>query len=353
MTVLSMPTLPVPMMVPEPMYSEEALEAFRTGSDPLNFANTDWRKLVLNDWAPQSKHSIRVTGGSQNNQYYVSLGHIDQNSLYKNDNHWMKRTNFRLAQSSFIESIGLRINATIDGYWQKTTHPNTSTASNYYAVFSHINDRPSTYPGVNKYGLPYNLTDNPVAETAKDAGYNRNVDNVINGRGEVVWEVPWVEGLKVRAASNYRYYGSKNKSWRKDAAQYDWDSQEATYANKPQLSVTNGSGYSFTNQAFIEYANLFGKHALSALAGFEQYYEWGDSYWGKRTNYTFDIDQIEVGDANSQTNGGSEAELGRAAWIGQVKYNYANKYYAEGSIRMMVLTGLHPATAGALFSADH
>ena len=49
----------------EPMYSEEALEAFRTGSDPLNFANTDWRKLVLNDWAPQSKHSIRVTGGSQ------------------------------------------------------------------------------------------------------------------------------------------------------------------------------------------------------------------------------------------------------------------------------------------------
>lgn len=79
--------------------------------------------------------------------------------------------------------------------------------------------------------------------------------------------MPWVEGLKVRAASNYRYYGSKNKSWRKDAAQYDWDSQEATYANKPQLSVTNGSGYSFTNQAFIEYANLFGKHSLSALAG--------------------------------------------------------------------------------------
>ena len=337
----------------EPMYSEEALEAFRTGSDPLNFANTDWRKLVLNDWAPQSKHSIRVTGGSQNNQYYVSLGHIDQNSLYKNDNHWMKRTNFRLAQSSFIESIGLRINATIDGYWQKTTHPNTSTASNYYAVFSHINDRPSTYPGVNKYGLPYNLTDNPVAETAKDAGYNRNVDNVINGRGEVVWEVPWVEGLKVRAASNYRYYGSKNKSWRKDAAQYDWDSQEATYANKPQLSVTNGSGYSFTNQAFIEYANLFGKHSLSALAGFEQYYEWGDSYWGKRTNYTFDIDQIEVGDANSQTNGGSEAELGRAAWIGQVKYNYANKYYAEGSIRYDGSDRFAPGNRwGAFFSGS-
>ena len=35
------------------MYSEEALEAFRTGSDPLNFANTDWRKLVLNGILPK------------------------------------------------------------------------------------------------------------------------------------------------------------------------------------------------------------------------------------------------------------------------------------------------------------
>ena len=53
----------------------------------------------------------------------------------------------------------------------------------------------------------YNITDNPVAETANDAGYIRNIENVINGKGELIWAVPWVEGLKVRAASNYRYYG--------------------------------------------------------------------------------------------------------------------------------------------------
>ena len=200
-------------------------------------------------------------------------------------------------------------------------------------MFSHINDKSSRYPGVNQYGLPYNVTDNPVAETAKDAGYIRNIENVINGKGELIWEVPWVEGLKVRAASNYRYYGETKKSWRKDAAQYDWDSQSPVYANKPVLNHTSATGYSFTNQAFVEYANQFGKHNLSALAGFEQYYEKTESYWLQRDNYAFNIDQIGVGDANTQTNGGSEAEMGRAAWIGQVKYNYDNKYYAEGSIR--------------------
>ena len=337
----------------DPAYTQEGLNHFKNGTDPLNFANTDWRKLVLNDWAPMQKHSIRLTGGSETSKYYVSLGHIDQNSLYKNDNHWMKRTNFRVSNTTLIKDLGLTINTSIDGYRQHKTHPYTSTASDYYGVFSHINDKYSRYPGVNKFGLPYNITDNPVAETAKDAGYIRNIENVINGKGELIWELPWVEGLKVRAASNYRYYGETQKSWRKDAAQYDWDSESPVYANKPVLSHTSATGYSFTNQAFVEYAGQFGKHSVSALGGFEQYYEKTESYWLQRDNYAFDIDQIGVGDANSQTNGGSEAEMGRAAWIGQVKYNYDNKYYAEGSIRYDGSDRFAPGNRwGAFFSGS-
>lgn len=317
----------------DPVYDEAAMEHFRTGDDPLNFGNTDWRSLVLNNWAPQNKHTIRITGGNEKNRYYASLGHIYQNSMYKSNTHWMKRTNFRLSESSYIEAIGLHINATIDGYRQHQTHPYTSTANGYYTVFSHINDKSPKIPGVNNFGLPYNVTDNPVAETASDAGYTRNITNVINGRGELVWDVPWVQGLKVRAASNYRYYSTADKQWRKDAAQYNWDSKDPVYANKPLLYYGNSNGYSFTNQAFVEYANKFGKHSVSALAGYEQYYEKGESYWLQRENYSFDIDQIGVGDANSQTNGGSEAELGRAAWIAQAKYNYDSKYYAEASMR--------------------
>ena len=328
-------------------FTQEALQAMKDGSNPEFFNNTNWRELVLNDWAPQQKHTVRVTGGNESNRYYLSLGHIDQNSLYKNDNHWMKRTNFRVAQSANIDAIGLQINTAIDGYRQHQTHPYTSTASNYYGVFSHINDKYPNIPGVNKYGLPYNITDNPVAETASDAGYNRTISNVINGKGELIWTVPWLKELKVRAASNYRYYSNSTKQWRKDAAQYDWDSQEPQYANKPLLRYESSNGYAFTNQAFVEYAKEFGKHHVSALAGFEQYYERNEGYYLQRDNYQFDIDQIGIGDANSQLNGGileekdaydnktysAETEMGRAAWIGQVKYNYDNKYYVEASMR--------------------
>lgn len=315
------------------VYTDDAIQAMRDGSDPLNFNDTNWRKLVLKDWAPQSKHTVRLTGGNDDHQFYMSLGHIDQNSLYRSNNHWMKRTTFRLAESAKIRPIGLQVNVAIDGYRQSQQHPYTSTSSSYYNVFSHINDKSPLLPGLNKLGLPYNITDNPVAETAHDAGYTRSVENVINGKGELVWSCLWVDGLKVRLASNYRYYGETQKNWRKDSGQYDWDSNVPQYANKPQLYHASGTGYSYTNQAFVEYANKFGEHNISALGGFEQYYQKGESYTATRTSYDFPIDQMNVGPANDQQNSGSESELGRAAWIGQLKYNYANKYYAEASIR--------------------
>lgn len=318
----------------DPYWSDEAIQAMRDGSDPEHYSNTDWRKLVLRNWAPQTKHALRLTGGNEMNQFYLSLAHTDQQSLYRSDNHWMKRTNFRITDNIYLKEYGLHINATIDGYHQKQTHPYTSTASSYYQVFSHINNQKPYRPGYNNFGLPFSgITDNPVVETADDAGYKLNKWNVINGKGDLIWDCLWVEGLKLRYSANYRYYSNTQKEWRKDAAAYAWDSEMPTYANKPLLYHAAQSGYGFTNQVFVEYNRKFGKHSVSALAGYENYYEWGENYWEQRENYDFPIDQIEIGPQEGVTNGGSEAELGRAAWIFQAKYSYDGRYLVEGSLR--------------------
>ena len=316
-------------------FTDEAIQAMRDGSDPEFMNNTNWRKLVLNDWAPMQKHTVRLTGGSETSRYYISLGHIDQNSLYKSDNYWMKRTNFRVQNTTILKDLGITVNTTIDGYRQKDTHPKTSSASSYDVVFSHINDISPLKPGLNKYGLPYDLADNPVSETARDAGYHTTTNNVINGKGEIILDLEkyGVKGLKLRGSSNYRYASRDTKSWQKDAAEYAWDSTVPTYNGKPQLSYSTYHAYSFTNQAFADYANQFGKHSVSALFGFEQYFESYKDYSLGRRNYPFDIDQLSIGDVETSTNSGGEGESGRAAWIGQLKYNYDNKYYVEGSFR--------------------
>lgn len=314
-------------------FSEDRIQKMKDGSDPIQNNNTNWRDLVLREFAPQSKHQVTMTGGTDINNYYMSLGHINQGSLYENNSYNMQRTNFRLSQSSLIKTIGLKVTTTLDGYIKKTTHPYTSTSDGPYYVFSHIQNKSPLIPGVNKYGLPYNVNDNPVAEIADDAGYNNEDRKLINGNLQFEWAVPWVDGLKLRAAGNYRYAMVANKKWRKDSAKYNYDSEEPIYSAKPLFYNSTNYGHTYTLQFFANYDKTFGKHSISLLGGYEATYGFASTYWVQRENYDFPIDQINPGPESSQKNGGSEGENGRAGFIGQIKYNYNNKYFVEGSIR--------------------
>jgi TonB-dependent starch-binding outer membrane protein SusC len=61
------------------------LEKLRTGSDPDNyFANTDWWNTVVGKYAPIQRHTASVRGGTEEIKYFVSVGHLDQEGIFKN-----------------------------------------------------------------------------------------------------------------------------------------------------------------------------------------------------------------------------------------------------------------------------
>lgn len=317
----------------EPQYDENALNMIQAGTDQYYYGDWRLRDLMLNKWAPQTKHSARISGGNDKQNYFASIGNTDQQSLYNTGSYWMKRTNFRLSETTHIKPIGLHITASLDGYRETTNHPLSWGCDGPFSVFSNISNWITFTPVLNKYGDYLSGGNNPMAFISNEGGYDRTTRNVINGRGELVWDCLWVEGLKVRLAGNYRYGNYVEKKWTMDPPRYAWDSQIPDPANDPRLRYSTSNGYGFTTQAFLEYANTFGKHSISALGGYERYYEFSQSFWTQRENFHYDIDQIEIGDSNSSTNGGSEAELGRAAWIGSAKYSYGGKYFIEGNMR--------------------
>ncbi|WP_289013749.1 TonB-dependent receptor [uncultured Capnocytophaga sp.] len=316
-------------------YTDDKLQKILDGSDQLNYPNTDCQKLILKEFAQQYRHNLQITGGKEHNKYLASLGYLHKGSLYRSGTHHMETINFRVNQEFDIPGTGLSGNTSIDGYLKENEHPYSSTASGYYQVFSHtlVNHNPLT-PAVNKYGLPYvNTTDNPVAETSKDAGYSRQNYKQINGQIGLQWALPWVSGLKLRGNFNYRYISSEDKAWRKDAKQYDWDSTTPAAVAKPQLNKSVGNAYTYTYQAFAEYAKDFNKHGISALVGYEASYGFNNNLWHQRINYNFPIDQFNPGPKEGMDGGGGESENGRAGIVGQLKYNYAKRYFVEGSMR--------------------
>jgi len=130
----------------EPIYNEEAIRKMKDGSDPLNYSNTKYEELCFRDFAPMQKHLVTMQGGSNSTSYYISLGYIDQGSRLVTDVNNMQRTNINLSITNYIEKIGLRTNASIDGYLQDTRDTPWSPYSSIFTINALL-------PAYNDYGL--------------------------------------------------------------------------------------------------------------------------------------------------------------------------------------------------------
>ena len=56
-----------------PSYTDEEIELFKNGLDPINYPNEDWRDLIFRNTAFQQRHNLNLNGGNENIRYFVSL----------------------------------------------------------------------------------------------------------------------------------------------------------------------------------------------------------------------------------------------------------------------------------------
>lgn len=66
------------------IYTPEDIELFRNGQDPWGHPDTDWFGETFKRGSSQEKHTMQLTGGSENFNYFSSLGYLKQDAYYKN-----------------------------------------------------------------------------------------------------------------------------------------------------------------------------------------------------------------------------------------------------------------------------
>ena len=64
------------------IYSAEAIQKFKDGSDREKYPNTNWYDEMLSQNAIQHQHSLSVSGGTDRIRYYISAGFLDQGGLW-------------------------------------------------------------------------------------------------------------------------------------------------------------------------------------------------------------------------------------------------------------------------------
>lgn len=323
----------------DPKFTPEAVEAFRTHSNPIIYPNTDWMELLFKSSAPQTQGNVNISGGTERVRYFISMGMLDQKGFFKNHdtrydaNFNFNRYNYRAnLDIDFTKTTLVAIN--MGGRVEKRNFPRSGDDINqlfrriYWAT-------PFSGPGIvdgkwikgNSQYLPVGLSDG--LGNIYGRGYGSKTTNVVNLDLALTQKLDFVtKGLqfKIKVAYNSGYDHTKERATSIESYQ-PWYRKDVTWMEHPAGSDPNEVVYIQDGEAgLISYAESFGKsrdwyaeasfdwkrdfglHHLSALALYNQ----------SKTYYP-DSDYPGI-------------PRGYVGLVGRVTYDYDNKYLIEGNV---------------------
>ncbi len=85
-------------------YSPEAIQHWKDMDMPTVYPSTNWFTYLMNDHAWQQQYNINVTGGTERARYFVSVGMLDQDGLFKTL-HPGKEANFKYRRYNYRANL--------------------------------------------------------------------------------------------------------------------------------------------------------------------------------------------------------------------------------------------------------
>jgi TonB-linked SusC/RagA family outer membrane protein len=295
-------------------YSTEALEAYKTGSDPYKYPSVDWLDEMIKP-SSMTRADFNISGGVPQVKYFVNVGYTQQGGSYraeKNDqydpNLNYKRYNFRSnTDVDFDEnfSMSLSLFASIE---DKNT-PRTTTEQMFtYLLQTTPNAYPIRYPNGMYGGSRYN----PFV-LLNGLGYVQNFDSSLSGMLSATRKLNFLtEGLFVKA--NYSFDG--------------YYQNDFTRAKTTRTALYNGVG------DYMDPASYAYQESDTPLGSPTVEYEQKRSAWMDLSiNYARSFGQHNVTGlllANrNQRVLDNQIPFVQQGLVSRVTYNFRSKYFGE------------------------
>jgi len=227
--------------------------------------DTNWNK-ELTRVGVITQHNLSASGGSNNNNYYLSLGYLKNESAIKEIN--FDRLTLKL---KYDTQISKKLKAsTIIGYG-KTQSNNHETGTSYYNPFTSIyRVRPdlNIYNEDGSYDTSYNFKVNPLGVLTDETRQLETNDF----RGSLNLNYELIPGLTLETSlsTNYRLTENYNKfpSYLGKGANYriGWSVVPSSYGNQRNTGI-----FTWNARSLVRYTTKLGEdHTFGAFAGIEQ-----------------------------------------------------------------------------------
>ena len=317
------------MAIGQETYTSEMIQKYENGSDPDNYANESYLDELLGGHALQTKHELSVNGGSDNMQYMVALGYLNQNGLLEKN--YYNRYNARVNLSTKLADK-IHMNVHIAGMIADRHEPSTPGSMDIGGVKGIISNA-VRFPGLTptklqngEWGLGPKLMGTPVAWQYCNSEYRADSDKL---KTNLELSYQPIDGLTLKVIGGYNYTLSHIRDYRTDMT---LTGDKST--GPSQLSDTMYRTAYKTFQALADYTKSFGKNNISALVG----YTWEDEsqryVGGSRSNFpSDDVPYLDAGGADGQINTGSGYDWAIQSLFGRLTYNFNERYLFETTMR--------------------
>lgn len=310
-----------------PMFTQDELQKFKDGSDPLFYPSVDWLKFMMHNTAPQQQHNINISGGTSVAKYFVSMGYLDQGGLWKqfvkdyNNNDLYKKFNFRSNLDLDITK-NTRVNVQIGGLTSNRNSPGGSPFLDILAAAP--NGTPGMWEG-KVITIP--RANGRNALTTFFDGFDRYSNNVLNLNVGLRQKLDFIlSGLSGRVIGAYDSEYGQSRSFTRSFARYSAEKVDINADGIPdpvlrqsgEDGVLNDPSESFTRskriylEAALEYNKKFGKNTVSGLLLYTQRKQFYHSlsypgvplgYQDLVSRFTYNYDQKYLIEFNMGRNG--------------------------------------------------
>ena len=237
------------------MFSPEEIEDYRTGALP----STDWYEAAIKKSAIETMHNVSISGGTEKTTYNASLGYIYQDGLTADNDY--SRFNARMNLNSEINKY-IKVGINASGY----RGVSNDAWNGFVSVYQGVTREKPTNKVYNEDGsYTYSGIDNPVAIQGDKSGFRRNTQQEINLTGHATIQI--LPELSIKGVYSVRNYTSNQDGFKKH---FTYGSGSNAYDSGLREGYDKYYNHNYyTGQVLINFNKSFGKHNISALAGFE------------------------------------------------------------------------------------
>lgn len=273
-----------------PRFTDEEIEHFRLGDEPIMFPDTDWFSIMMKPTSMQTQQNINIRGGTDMMKYFISGGYFQQEGLFNsfsslnsgyNPNINFKRYNIR-ANFDFEVSKRLSVNVDLSSIIaNKSGNSDGSTAATRTAIGMLFYAPPFSSPGIidgKIVDVVQAYTPNPIYYFM-NGGYYKYFNNNLSTSVGFNYDLDFItQGLRVHGKVSNWNMMDNTKRYSKAMQSYQATKlKDGSMLYTPQRTVGpfsfsewSGKTRDTNLEVGLNYDRTFGSHTFGGLLLYHQ-----------------------------------------------------------------------------------